>query len=279
MSVGQVARFKRSADINRKPRPNTPAKYYAQQKRSRHAYDVEMHAEIVLEKAQFLPFHLSDGAEERLLPCIDAWLRAYPPRPATLQAVADHETGHYVAAQASGMMATCAQISGARGDWSGRAARSLAPMFDAIRGGSPYTAENALAEAVVTFAGPFAEFRHGSGDVYRSLGELVAVMLFVIAYLQIVDCKPSDALDLVVAMADDIHKKNVLIIQAASQKLKSRRCISAADPDIARLLKDVRPSTLKLGCAEAKSDRVRELRRLFSRAPVDLAPLLGSIFL
>jgi hypothetical protein len=129
-------------------------------------------------------------------------LREHPMTDATRRQVALHEAGHLLAYEVEGLVALKANIHGSpygRGGWSGKAWPAnelcIGPR-DWQRWGSP---NDLLREARMSFAGPWAEFFLGGGDIASSIGELVESHILAAQAADLLGRDPRMVVDEVVA--------------------------------------------------------------------------------
>ena len=158
----------------------------------------------------------------------------------TIEQIALHEAGHFVAAEALGMVATTAEIhgyAGGRGGWGGSAGAWERPVLD--RGEWGFTAEEVEHEGAFTLAGPVAEHLFKGGDPYRGLGEILVVCI-IAAHLADLR-RESRAITLSNLFASTAQVVRILTpqIEEIAGFLKSQRSIHRAKARVAKCLSRV----------------------------------------
>jgi hypothetical protein len=191
-------------------------------------------------------------------------LRVFPPMSHTRIQIAFHEAGHYVASEATGMMATFAEIRGSnfgRGGWSGFAQSANSLLWTPI----PYVPSDLIHEAAMRLAGPWAEYVLGDGDFYSSLYEVFAP--YGIAY-RVAQMRGQSTLEVLteviqvtVAIVDGYRTE----IEEIAGQLERRKRVNLFERSTSKVLKQVQAKALH-GIPKADEAHVSELTQMFNNA-------------
>ncbi len=227
-------------------------------------------------------FPADTGLADRVRAAVGAWYDAHPHDPgASIEQAACHEGGHFVMAEALGMVATKAKIHGSpfgRTGWSGSAGAMERPVFDGGHWG--FTADDVEQEAAFALAGPVAEHLFAivgpfapvpwkRGNLYISLGEILEACVLA-AHLADLrgEGRAATLVSLFMRTAQAVLYLN-LQIQEIALRLKSQRSIGRHKRETLRVLNCIDRASLK-NLPPLTDTEAQTVHGIISDAPTDL---------
>ena len=266
-----------------RPRLQSRAKYQAERRAQQETDGV---ASLIREQvaapvktAGCLWTGLGDGAYEAMHQACADWQRARPAQSRTIGQAAAHETGHFVAYQAMGMVALSAEIfTSSRGcdGWHGYAVGGVRPARHVTGGLYLLTAEHCLAKAVSTLAGPATEHFFSDYHMHGASGEMIETCLLARKLADILGIGFEQAMADVLRCTVALLERHAPVIRGITALLVRRKRIACSKEPVARLLAKVSPDFLS-GPWPCDPHRVVELARLFDTAPSDLTALVRRV--
>lgn len=229
------------------------------------------------------------GLADRVRASVGAWYDAHPHDPGvSIEQAVFHEAGHFVVAEALGMVAGKAEIRGSpfgRYGWGGSAHAWERPVHDGgsfgfttddVEREATFTLAGPMAEHLFAVVGPFAPVPQKCGDLYSGLGEFMEVCT-VVAHLADLR-RTSRTITLATVFAHTAQALLVLApqIEDIARRLQSKKRVTYYERETAKILKRIGRLSLKnlppLTDTEAES-----VHAIIADAPMDLVRFIEEV--